>query len=214
MEDTWRGGGCSTWKVWRGGEACSHCKGRWWGELTALFSYLLRADAVEGARLFTELHMTGQGVTSHKLRREICKVVANASLTTGPESRYEKEIRNEHVLHLLSYLENTTAMRKWDTVLRCSININYLAFFPLMTVLWKPCQCISNWNSITIAKPGHTENRSQASQLYCISQMYNLLVKWNTLWAMGTDTSSKTVSLPTETWVWGWVSLLYFHSNM
>lgn len=37
---------------------------------------------------------------------EICKVVANSSLTTGPKSRHKKEIRNEHVLLLLSYLGN------------------------------------------------------------------------------------------------------------
>lgn len=108
---------------------------------------------------------------------EIGKVVGNASLTTGPKSRYEKKIRNEHVVHLLSYLDNGTLMRKWDLVLRCSININYLAFLPLMTMLWKPCQCINNLNSITIAKTGFIENHSEASQLYCISQMYNLLVK-------------------------------------
>lgn len=42
-----RGGGCSTWKVRRGGEACSHCKGRWWGALTALFSYLLGVEEMQ-----------------------------------------------------------------------------------------------------------------------------------------------------------------------
>lgn len=42
--------------------------------------------------------------------------------------------------------------RIWHIVPSSSVSINYLAFLPLRTMLQKPCQCISNWNSVNVAK--------------------------------------------------------------
>lgn len=71
---------------------------------------------------------------------EICKVAAKTPLTMGLNSRYKKEIRNEHMLHLVSYVENGPQRCEHSS----SVNINYLAFLPLMAMLGKPCQCTSN----------------------------------------------------------------------
>lgn len=79
---------------------------------------------------------------------EICKAAAKTPLIMGLNARYKKEIRNEHILLLVSYVEN--GPQRWEH--SSSVNINYLAFLPLMTMLGKPCQCISNWIVLNVAK--------------------------------------------------------------